>query len=772
MWPVRTSPFLGRFLGPFGGAVAVAAAALIGLGIVCAIDAARYATPFPGFLVYRSGAVTSLWRAEWPGRAAGLRVRDAVLSVDGEPVHGGAEVARALGRHASGDTVTLEVRAPRREPRRVTVPLGRLLPWDLAYTFVLPFSIGILYLLLGGVIYWLKRTREASLVAMLFFLAAAFYLTMFDAHTTYRFTRVWISYPLLGPMSIHLFALFPEVRPRWGRRRVLVPLYAIGLAVVAWRQVVVDDPRGSDLASLASAAMLSCEFAVDLGLLGWTTTRGASRGVRNRAKSMFVGLALTCTTSVAWQFFSRATTPLSADVVMLLSAAFPALIAYAMLTRNLFDLDAVLRAGLVYALATTFVLAIYFALVAVAGHFVAAWAGRSSAIVVASTLVAAALFHPVRLAAQRLVDRVLFRYRADDWRELQRTLPGDLEGALALLSRGTGAKVALLTRPAQGEWLDGGGVQLPLGGALERALTERLSPQSLRDLPDDAAAECAPLREMAPELIVPLSSRGRLVGLLALSAPRRGVYGHTILRALADVAPQLALAVENGALVAEQATRERLAALGQLAAVIVHEVKNPLGIIKVAAGTLRQRARDEAATTLAAVVEDEVDRIDATVRRLLELARPPGPAARRPCDVGAVVRQTLERLGPDLAASGIRVHAELDGATVSADADDLRSAVLNLLLNARQAMPTGGALSVRVRPAPESRLVEIEVEDTGCGMDEKTRSQLFRPFFTTRHGGTGLGLALVKRVVEDHRGAIRVESRVGRGSRFTLTLPT
>jgi signal transduction histidine kinase len=138
--------------------------------------------------------------------------------------------------------------------------------------------------------------------------------------------------------------------------------------------------------------------------------------------------------------------------------------------------------------------------------------------------------------------------------------------------------------------------------------------------------------------------------------------------------------------------------------------------------------------------------------------------------VSQVVRQTLDRLQPDFDGAGIRVRAELAaGSQVSADADDLRAAVLNLLLNARQAMPSGGALSVRVRA--EGRLIEIDVEDSGVGMDEATRRQLFRPFFTTRHGGTGLGLALVKRVVEDHRGSIRVESRPGHGSRFTVTLP-
>jgi signal transduction histidine kinase len=141
-----------------------------------------------------------------------------------------------------------------------------------------------------------------------------------------------------------------------------------------------------------------------------------------------------------------------------------------------------------------------------------------------------------------------------------------------------------------------------------------------------------------------------------------------------------------------------------------------------------------------------------------------------------VIAQTLDRLRPELAQAKIEVAAELAHAPeVTADAEELRGALLNLFLNAREAMPRGGTLSVRLRPRGEGgaggRRVEIEVEDTGCGMDEETRRQLFRPFFTTRHGGTGLGLAIVKRVVEDHKGAIRVESRPGEGSRFTLTLP-
>jgi signal transduction histidine kinase len=623
---------------------------------------------------------------------------------------------------------------------------------------------------MGVFIYALKPSRRSSLTAALFFVAAAFYLTMFDAHTSYRFSRVWLLYPLLGPLSVHLFAVFPETRPHWSRPSLLAALYAVGLLVVAWRQAAFDDPAAYHRATLGSALMLVGAFAADLGLLGFAMTHGATRAVRNRAKSMFVGLALTCTAAVAWQFAAQLSALLTADVVMVLSALFPALIAYAILARNIFDLDDVLRAGLIYGLATAFVVAVYFGAVAGVGQWVGALAGHSTAVAVAATVIAAALFHPVRRFAQRLVDRVLFRDRPDEL--LRALVAGELEPLGPILRRWTGAERALiLQRAPRGDRLEGDGVVVPLGGALERTLVGRPRPQWLRDLDGAAARECEGLPGV--ELLVPLVVRGRLSGLLALS--KTGVMGYSRLRALEDLAPQLGLAVENAALVAEGAERERLAALGQLAAVIVHEVKNPLGIIKVSAGTLRTRARDEAQRELAACVEDEVDRLDATVRRLLELARPVEPrttATRRaPVDVTQVVKQTLTRLQPDFDGAAIRVSADLDGApSVRADIDDLRAALLNLLVNARQAMPEGGELTVRVRAGSSG--VEIEIADTGVGMDEATRRQLFRPFFTTRRGGTGLGLALVKRVVEDHRGVIRVESTPGAGSRFTLTLPS
>src|SRR3954453_8765291 len=119
------------------GALAVAVAALMALGVVVASNALSWSTPFPGFFPYRSGAVASLWRADWAGRRAGLHVRDVVVSVDGEPITGGPSLQAALATRRDAAPIALEMRHPDGSTARVTVPLSRLTKWDLGSAFLL-----------------------------------------------------------------------------------------------------------------------------------------------------------------------------------------------------------------------------------------------------------------------------------------------------------------------------------------------------------------------------------------------------------------------------------------------------------------------------------------------------------------------------------------------------------------------------------------------------------------------------------------------------------
>src|SRR5579871_1299918 len=640
----------------------LAIAAIVALGVATLGDALGPPPRTAGFLVYQSGAVASLARAEWPGFRAGLRVRDAIVSVDGVSVRGGPAVARALERLPDGAIATIEAVSPTGERRAVRLPIAPMSRADLGYTFLLPFSVGLLYLVLGCAIFFVKRDAATTLTLAICLVASAFYLTMFDAHTHWRFTRIWVSYPLLGPLSVHLFSLFPERRPAWTRARLLAPLYALGAAAIAARQLALDEPRAADAAAFASSVMLSAEFVVILGLLLATLRKTTSPATRNRAKTTLIGMAATVTVVVAWQFASRASGPplITADRAMLFSAAFPLLIAYALLRRNLFDIDAVLRASLIYGLATALVLALYFGAVAILGATLTPLARRFAFVgaeraPVAAVVLVAALFHPLRVFVQRFVDRLLLgpaRAVDEELAALASSLPssGDLatvgDDVVRRLQRMVGARwVALLApadrgdgalRPVAVAGTDATLAPVELGGPLGRALVESERPIAVRGLAP-AGAAAAPA---GAELLVALRARAELVGLVAVGPRRVAQYRFAERHALARAASPVALALDHGRLLAERAARERLAALGAMAAVIVHEVKNPLGIIKVSAGTLRKRAADDASAELAGCIEDEVDRMDATCRRLLELGRPPAPSLGR-CDLGEIVRATV-----------------------------------------------------------------------------------------------------------------------------------
>jgi signal transduction histidine kinase len=228
--------------------------------------------------------------------------------------------------------------------------------------------------------------------------------------------------------------------------------------------------------------------------------------------------------------------------------------------------------------------------------------------------------------------------------------------------------------------------------------------------------------------------------------------------------------VELGVAHEQLVRQERLAAIGQLASTIGHELRNPLGVISNAVYLLRNdfgSEPSEAARRHLATAEREISAATVIVSDLLEFARERTPL-RQAVDIGGLVDEVLTVLPPP---TGVTARADVprDGFTVSADRDMLRQVLLNLVGNGYQAMADGGELVVRV--TERDGTVRVTVTDTGTGMDDETRERLFEPFFTTKARGVGLGLAVSKRIIEAHLGTIDVESVPERGTTFTVTLP-
>jgi len=216
---------------------------------------------------------------------------------------------------------------------------------------------------------------------------------------------------------------------------------------------------------------------------------------------------------------------------------------------------------------------------------------------------------------------------------------------------------------------------------------------------------------------------------------------------------------------------DRLSALGELSAGMAHEIRNPLGSIKGAVEILKDDyAPEDAKFEFIQILLKETDRLNHIVQEFLGFARPKHPEFQL-VDVNESLESLLTLTGQEARKTGVVVEKKLDAAIGkrNLDAGLLKQAFLNLILNAIQAMPQGGTLTVQ--SALLSDAVEVKITDTGVGITEEGRKKLFTPFFTTKKSGTGLGLAITYRIIENHHGNIAVASEPGKGTTFSVKLP-
>jgi signal transduction histidine kinase len=227
----------------------------------------------------------------------------------------------------------------------------------------------------------------------------------------------------------------------------------------------------------------------------------------------------------------------------------------------------------------------------------------------------------------------------------------------------------------------------------------------------------------------------------------------------------------------EQRVRQadRLATIGRLSANIAHEIRNPLASLSGAIEALaRELPADSGRDRLVEIVLRESDRLNHIIRDFLEYARP-APMTPHPVNLAELLEEVLVLVEHRSHPAELKVVREFaDALPARVDPQQLRQAIWNLCINAVQAMPEGGELRVggRLLPGSKPTRMQLWVSDTGHGIAEGDLPQIFEPFFSTKAEGSGIGLALVYRVVQDHDGQIEVRSQPGVGTTFLLTLPS
>jgi two-component system sensor histidine kinase HydH len=282
-------------------------------------------------------------------------------------------------------------------------------------------------------------------------------------------------------------------------------------------------------------------------------------------------------------------------------------------------------------------------------------------------------------------------------------------------------------------------------------------------------------------LDAPIYVEGRAYGILSVqgetltptSAATLELFARQVGGALENVRHHRLAAsrlAELSRLQSELVAQERLTVLGEAAGVVAHEVRNPLGAILNAVAVLKRDRLGPVSTSAVLMLEEEATRLDAMVRDLLDVVRPMEPRPRT-LHPGELARRTLELLRQrhQLGTLQVRMNEAPDLPTLQADEMLLQLALENLLRNAVQASPPEGRVTVSVSCVPEGVL--LAVEDEGPGIAPADIHRIFEPFFTTRATGTGLGLAVVRRVVVAHGGSVSAGQRPGGGARFELRLP-
>ncbi len=763
---------------------------------------------YPGFFLWENGFVPALGRMSDPAVHAGLRYLSRVVAVDGVAVADRAEVERIVRAAPAGSTFryTLEKDGQRYE---VAVPSRRL---DGA-TFLLTLGNYLLnataLLGLGIAIIFLEPESRAARAFFVFCTVWGLYLaTSVDLMGPSWFQTLYFFLVTLCPATaLHAAIDFPGVPPRIARLRKLLPaVYAASLALglASVLAMLHSFPLLLALDRVTHVGLALAGFG-SLAIIGAAVRRPASADARQRLKILLLGIVgafLVPAATLLAVYTAGASVPL--NYLTLGFAIFPAAMAYAIARHHLFGVDRMIRQTVAYVVVTVVIGAIYTGLLGYLDYVVMPDLSASPAVHVLVTMLLVALFNPLRTRIQALIDLLYFRAPYD----YRRTVAAASQALASLLDLDdlVARLVGIITEQMQVEraevWLrDTDGLAYRCEGnpsarmPAESALVRHLAAHPRRAVhvaqgsrggrvPPAVLAE---LQAIDTVLAVPLYFEQRLDGFLALAEKRSGrFYSTDDLELLETLANQAAVAVQNARAyrALAEANRElrdardqlveaeRLAAVGELSAAVAHGIRNPLAGIKMSAElAMREARRDDPLRESFADILTEADALDSRISELLDFARPFVPRFAS-ADVNELVTGALHLLRRQVTERGVTVEATLaaDLPPHEVDAAQIEQVCLALFTNALEAMSAGGTLSVTTALAERGAGIEIRVRDTGQGIPPAELPKVFRLFYTRKARGTGVGLAIVKRIVESHHGCIDLTSMLGVGTEFRVVL--
>ncbi len=621
---------------------------------------------------------------------------------------------------------------------------------------------------------------------------------------------------------LHFSFVFPFRRPsQWAGGWRLISLYLIPVTILVTflSTFEIDIERFKEMKSVFYYGLLLEEpllFLLFVGLVSIFWGMCTFWGIKNLIRSLRATRIPRQKLQIKYLIFGIVTMAIAGTVINLLNYFFQLkwpifflaslysllvslFFTIALIRYRLLDIHLIIRGGIVYSIVSGLILAIYILIIKNIGEAISQKAyGRSLLLESAMILALVFMFLPFQRKVGDWIDRFFYmervRFRAK-LSEFGRTLTELVD--LGDVARTT---VQFITQtfhvdPVAFFFLkeDGGEYRQIFGNPFheekkylsQSPFAKRMNangrPVDLEHLREEAGGleEIDDLVENGWVLSAPLLLRGKLVGFLLLGKKRsQKDYTEEEIELLEAFVNQSALAVSRALAYRDMSLKdkqilqaEKMAAIGQLAAGIAHEIRNPLGIIAGSAETIQKHDQHKIREEMTRYILEESRRINGLITNLLDFAKPKEPQ-RIPCDLREVLEKTLLLLSPQAHTLGVEIKKEIPPVPiwVSIDPEQMRQAFTNLGVNALEAMPHGGALTVRLKENAGNRIL-VQFSDTGKGVPKEMQSKVFDPFFTTKEGGTGLGLSIAQRIVAQHGGDILIEEGRQGGSTFTISLP-
>lgn len=797
---------------PRGGrAFWIAAAAAVAITAVCTVNSLRWINrPFPGFFVWDNLFLPAVGDTDWTGYEAGVPFHGRVLAVDGAPLDSAGALYGRAAALPLGSIAHYEFEAP--DGARLTLPVRTMRFAAVEYLWTLGnyLVVGILLTLLGFTVVALRPDAPA---ARAMWIAAAtwglYLVTAADIFGPAWFRPLCLLLQALGPATlVHLALSFPEERAILRRRRWLLPaLYGAAALVGVAHNLVFHRSFAALLAiDRINSIGLVAAGALLIGLLADALLRPPSAAARQRTKLAALGGVASFVIPVAgFSVYYLLGISFPLNFVTFSIVLFPVAIAYAIVQHDLFEVDAIIRRTVAWAILTALIAIVYLGGV---GALEVVFTGRGGRLLQLAFLLAiVAVVNPLRDRVQAGVDRLFARehydYRATVTRasqSLARLL--DIDAVVREILHTIVATVrvehgAVWLRDRDGRYArhaaagDAVPADAPTQLAAADPLVRALEAAPDRIVTDEASGDLARTATVAAlhaTLLVPMAFEERPLGFIALGGKTSGrFYSGEDRGLLQTLANQGAMALENArsyqALAdanaelrraqAQLIQAERFAAIGEVSAAVAHGIRNPLAGIKAAARVagIELGAEHPVRVTIGDIV-DESNRLEARIKALLDFARPfePHPA---PCAVAELVGEALSALRTQIEAHGIDVAVDADPTLPPAPVDrgQIVEVLLVLMANAIEAMPNGGRLAIAAQRDAAGAQVRIDVRDSGIGISPAQQARLFHLFATTKPTGTGIGLAVAKKIVERHGGRISAASTPGEGTCFTIVLP-